>query len=57
MKITITLSNNKTQADYQLNDDMPIQTALQIINDNDQLEIPQNIKYVYSKRKKEKISI
>lgn len=57
MKITITFTNEKKNIDYMLNEEITIKMALDIISKNDQFEIPFELRYVYSERKKENISI
>lgn len=57
MKITITFTNENKSIDYMLNEDITIKMALDIIAKNDQFEIPSELRYVYSIRRKENISV
>lgn len=57
MKITITFTNDRKSADYQLNEEIPIKIALDIISKNDQFVVPEDIQYVYSNRKMEQINV
>lgn len=57
MKITITFTNDKNSIDYMLNEEITIKMALDIISKNDQFEIPGELNYVYSIRRKENINI
>lgn len=57
MKITITFTNNIESVDYMLNEEILIKTALDIIANNDRFNIPSKIRYVYSGRRKESISV
>lgn len=57
MKITITFTNDRKSADYQLNEEIPIKMALDIISKNDQFVVPEDIQYVYSNRKMEQINV
>lgn len=56
MKLTITISDGKKMTDYMLDDGIKIKTALELISKNDNLQLPNDLKYIYSRRKKEKIS-
>lgn len=57
VKITITFTNDRKSADYQLNEEIPIKIALDIISKNDQFVVPEDIQYVYSNRKMEQINV
>lgn len=57
MKITITFMNDSKCNNYQLNNDITIKQALEVISTNDQFIVPEHIQFLYSKRKQENISV
>lgn len=57
MKITVTFMNHRQSVDYQLDCEMLIKDALNIIKNNDDFFVPKNIRYIYSKRKEEMINV
>ena len=57
MKITITFTNGIKSIDYVLNEELTIKMALDIIARNDQFSIPSEVRYVYSERRNETISV
>lgn len=57
MKLILTLTNNYDSVDFQINGEVLIKEALDIIAQNTDFKINNNIKYIYSKRNQEKVSI
>lgn len=57
MKIIVTFINHKQRVDYQIDHEMKICDALDIIKVNDHFMITTDIRFVRSKRKEEAVSI
>lgn len=57
MKILLTIKMKDMSIDYQVSSDMQIKRALCIISENDELVIPEDVEYVFSKRRQQMISV
>lgn len=57
MKVTLTFTNKEMSMDFQMNSDMKIKDALQIISDNSDFKVKQKEIYVFSRRKEQMINV
>lgn len=57
MKLTITFTNKSMSLDFQMNSEMEIKEALKIISKNSIFKINDDVVYIFSKRKNQKINV
>lgn len=57
MKLILTFTNDKESMDFQLKSEIQIYEALAIIRNNVNFSVNENILYIYSRNKQERISV